>query len=463
MALIQKEAETILNTVLTASEEHNKCPRCKNPFGEPLEDGGVRRVMSACAFQKGARVSEARRRSCVVCHVCVNEDGDGTGHIWGGNKAGKCWVCVEALGLAPKEACFATLPATEIPNMTATFATLYEGKRDNEKRLEHVEEQQQSICAEEQRENAAAAQDRAAQRRGFADRSAELVAREAEIDAARTSSDFAGSTWDEYKAWKALASSSQDEEEAASRTTERDAARAKKMASLEEDKRLAEAALTEERARNKQELRAAKDAAESEVRKAVADVARIAAEQQTVAVRQAVDAVATAAAVPLVEVVCAQEEEEEKKKATTADRKRKVRSDEEREQSNAKRANTAEEMRNLVDRLTDCCGTLGFRAPKGMFRIRKGDEEGDYRTNGSVNKDTLWAGLNEFLERSNTKCRHVLDALDGEKAKNSALVRHLRAYVEKTFRTELVDTIEDAEIGAAVDAKMASLLAEEHL
>ena len=87
-----------------------------------MDDGTRRKVMSACHFQKGTSLADNRKKSCIVCDKCVYVDEEGTGHIY--NKAGKCSVCIKQKRIGTNDAAFANFPATEVPEMTAMFATL---------------------------------------------------------------------------------------------------------------------------------------------------------------------------------------------------------------------------------------------------------------------------------------------------------------------------------------------------
>ena len=437
-ALVAKAADAILTSVLDTHESVKDCPLCQKPFGSMDEaSGSKRRVMSVCAFQKGARVREDRRRSCVACSVCVLSDEDGTGHVSSASKSGKCRVCIEVKGTGVKDACFATLPATEIPEMTTMFQALDRGSSDNATRLLAEDSQLQDEASKSQRLSAETAQDAAAQRRGFADRASELEHREAVMNEARDKAErpFSGSSWDDYLEYDKQVQPSFASVEKKLEEAKRAEENAKRL--LEEEKRTVDAKLREQK-------EAVERKAEEAKRSAVEDVARIAAEKQNEAVLAAVAKVKTAYEGGKRKLG---DEEGPLDANAGAEQKKVPRTEESKKKAAEKREAGNETLKSCHVELLEMAELLAFKAPEGMVKVAKGNDVGEYRLDGKLTKDGLVDHLPSFLRRMN---RRTSDLIEENEALRKAVVDVLTMHYKGVLETE--DNVQ-----AAVAAKLIDL------
>ena len=409
MALVLKQSDVILNEVLATHDDVKKCPKCKEAFGALKADGTVRKVMSACAFQKGANVAEARRKSCVICDECVftDEDGahdpQGTGHVL--DKSGKCLVCVDFKGIEKRYACMATLPATEVEPMTKMFASLASAELDREYMLAQEDAERSAAAEQEQRIAAAAAKDARAQRRGFKDRADEIAQREKRMAKARSLSEnaFTGTDWDDFVEWEKGRIAAEQADKAA-KAAEKAAADAEAKAARE--KRAAEVAFQQERDKARQALEAAK----------------------------------AAAAAPQVQS--------------------KVRTQEVKDAAKQKRQRSTDTLTSTHTAVTNIAQLLGVRAPKGMVIAAKGKTEADlgtYRLQGKATKETLFEHMPTFLDKAFTKMEQVDINYEKQRRRANRLVKALHSVLEANMRSAMGDDATDEDLDAAIEAKITQL------
>ena len=436
-SIIAKESEVILTEVLDSYDTVKACGLCQQLFGAPGALGTPRKVMSACAFQKGSNVSAARRKSCIVCDECVASDQEGTGHV--GNK-GKCRVCIEVKNIEPKLACYATVPATEITELTKIFTSLHAAREENSTRLEKQDEEQQTEAANGQRAAATAAQDTAAQRRGFVDRKAELDFRAAEMTRAKSHKllPFDGSTWDEFTNWKQMVQSLEAE---AAAKHERDVAKAAEAAAKAEvEKQRQAAAAATLAAENERAQAAANAAAAAEERKAAIEAAKQAARDEVAATLAAGIPAAPAAA------------------AAGAPAAKRPRTQESKDVATQRRQDNVSNVERVRSGMQEMANTLAFRAPTGLTTATKAIQDvGEYRLDGKMTKDSISEHVGGFLGRANTKINAEVEELDRHIRRGNALYGALRTTLAQQMTTALGPDAPDKDVEGAVDAKLVAM------
>ena len=468
-AIVQKESETILFEILDVHKRVENCPLCAKPFGEPLANGQRRKVLSACAFQKGARVAEDRRKSCVVCPECVenaDEEGEeGAGHIY--NKAGKCKICVVVKKLNPRDACYATCPPTELVEMTDMFAALYDGAADNVTRLSDVDAQLQTEAGEGQRAAAAAAKDAAAQKRGFRDRAHELQHREDAMAVARSHPimPFAGSDWDDYVTWQsAIAEAAKEEERKAAEAAnkqELDAA----AAALEQERKAAAKALEKERKSAKrkadEEAAAALEEAKKERDAAVRAAEKKAKDERDEAIRQALAnarKAPTAAATSSTAATAASSTTVAAEVASAPAPASKPRTQASKDAAKAKKATSKNLLDSTHTQLVNMATAMNFKAPAGMTTgTKKAPDVGDLRLDGKYTKDTFFEHMPAFLKRANTQIGKLEAEHDDAVVRGNVLATALRGVIKNQYTGSTLAEEDEATVDAAVDARLTKL------